>query len=235
VVPAVEHQHDFASGHLAGEADHLGVRLRGGERELPLRQPVAPGQVLGDRDRVLAGQQELGAVLHPTGDCIDDRVRRVAAEGAHVRDVHVEIGVPVDVCELGALAVGHPDRRVVVEVVHPHHRHAARHRTAGLLLERQGSGPFGNEASVLRLLELSHACGVDAGRVRHAYPGRMISTFSCDIAYSDSPAASRASASLRNMCHHMHFSWRHFTVCQYLCSKDASLSAPCPRRRPAQP
>ena len=99
VVLGVEHQHDLPAGQLPGEADHFGVRLGRRQRELPLRQPIAAGQVLGDCDRVLARQQELGAELHSTGDGIDDRARRVAAEGAHVGDVHVEVGVPVDVGE----------------------------------------------------------------------------------------------------------------------------------------
>ena len=157
VVMGVEHQHDLPSRQLAREADHLGVRLGGREGELPLGQPVAVGEVLGDDDRVLTGQQELVAELHATGDGLDHRRGRVAAEGAHVRHVHVEVGVPVDVGEARALPVRHPDRRVVVEVVHPRHRHAPWHRAARLLLKCHGLRPLGNEAGVLGFLERPNA------------------------------------------------------------------------------
>ncbi len=167
VVLAVEHQHDLPTGELPREADHLRIRLRGREGELPFRQPVAVGEVLGHGDRILAGQQKLVAELHPTRDGLDHRTRRVAAEGAHVGHVEVEVGVPVDVGEGGALAVGHPDRGVLVEVVHPRHRHAPGHRASRPLLQRHRSGPFGNEASVLGLFELSHAGQIDAGQVGH--------------------------------------------------------------------
>ena len=53
VVVAVEHEHLVASGHDPGHADRLGVRLRGRERVLPLRQAVAAAELLGDDDRVL--------------------------------------------------------------------------------------------------------------------------------------------------------------------------------------
>lgn len=133
VVLAVEHQHDLPSRQLTSETDDLRVRLRGREGELPLRQPVAISKVLGDDDRVLTGQQKLAAEPHPAGDGLDDGPRRVAAEGTHIRHVHVEVDVPIDVGEAGALAVRHPDRRVLGEVVHPCHRHARWHRAARLL------------------------------------------------------------------------------------------------------
>jgi hypothetical protein len=102
--------------------------LRGRRGELPLRQAVALGEVLGHRDRVLAGEQELVPAPHLPGDRLGHGRRRVAAERAHVGHVEVEVGVPVDVGEVRALAMRHPDGRVVVEIVHPRHRHAARHR-----------------------------------------------------------------------------------------------------------
>jgi hypothetical protein len=80
VVLAVEQQHDLAACELAGQADDLGVGLGRRRGELPLRQPVAAREVLGDDDRVLAGQQELVAECHPARDRLDDRRRRVAAK-----------------------------------------------------------------------------------------------------------------------------------------------------------
>ena len=100
VVLRVEHQHDLPSRQLAGEADHLGVRLGGRQGELPLGQALAIGEVIGDDDRVFAGEQELVAELHLTCHGLHHRRGRVAAEGAHVRHVHVQVGVPVDVGEV---------------------------------------------------------------------------------------------------------------------------------------
>ena len=158
VVLGVEHQHDLSPRQLTSEADHLGVCLGGREGELPLRQPVAAGEVLGDGDRVLAGQQKLVSELDSPGDRFDDRGRRVAAEGAHISHIHVEVGVPVDVGETGAPAMRHPNRRMVVEVVHPCHRHAPRHRAARSLDERQRPRPLSNESSVLGFLQPPDAC-----------------------------------------------------------------------------
>lgn len=39
-------------------------------------------------------------VLHATGDGLDDRRRRVGAGAAHVADIRVEVGVPVDIGEI---------------------------------------------------------------------------------------------------------------------------------------
>ena len=41
------------------------------------------------------------------------------AEGARVRDVHVYALVPVGVAEMRPLPVRYPDRRMVVDLVHP--------------------------------------------------------------------------------------------------------------------
>ena len=119
VVLAVEDEHHLPPGRVPGEPDHLGVRLRRGQRELPLRHAVAGGEVLGDRDRVLAGKQELVAELHAFRDRLHDRRRGVSTERAHVGHVHVEVRVAVEVGEIGTRSVRDGDRRVLVEVVHP--------------------------------------------------------------------------------------------------------------------
>jgi len=92
--------------------------------------------VLGHDDRILAGHEELVADGHPSGHGLHDGVRSVATERGHVRDVHVEIRVPVDVGDGRTVPVRYEYRRVFVEVVHPRHRHAARHRPAGSLEQR---------------------------------------------------------------------------------------------------
>ena len=73
VVLAVEDEHGLATGHLPRQADHLDVRLRRRRGELPLRHPVASGEMLGDGDRILARQQELIAALDPPRDGLDHR------------------------------------------------------------------------------------------------------------------------------------------------------------------
>ena len=61
---------------------------------------------------------------------------------------------------------------------------------------------------------------------------QRFSMFSCDIAYSRSPAASRASASLAKAPHQTIFLLRHSATRHIVRSKAASLSAPRPRRHP---
>ena len=139
-------------------------RLRRRECELPLRQPKSTDQVFGHDDRVFAGHQELVTEGHPSAHGLHDGVRRMATERAHVCDVHVEIRVPVDVGDGGAVPVRHEHRRVLVEVVHPGHRHAPWHRPAGQFEQRHGHRPFGHEARILAGLESIEAVLIDHGR-----------------------------------------------------------------------
>src|SRR3972149_2872296 len=78
VVLPVEHENDLAPGGLSRQPDDLRIRLSRGERELPLRQPVSRGQVLGKWGRVLAGKQELVAEAHPSGYRLDYWIRRMS-------------------------------------------------------------------------------------------------------------------------------------------------------------
>ena len=168
VVLPVEHQHDVAARGLAREPDHLGVGLRRGQRELPFGHPVPVGEMLGDGSHVLAREEELVAERHPRGDGLDDRVGRMAAEPAHVGQVQVGVGVPVDVRERGALAVAHHDRWMLVQVVHPGHRDAARHGAVRTFDRGHRSRVLVHEAGVLRHVELADAVDVDPGEVgRH--------------------------------------------------------------------
>ena len=136
VVLAVEHQDPVAAGRDAGHADRLGVRVRRGARVLPLRQPEAAGELLGHDDRVLDREQELVAAGDPVAHGAHQRLRRVAAEHRHVGDVEVAVLVAVDVGEVGALALGDPQRQVVVAADHPGHRDAVGHDPPAALEER---------------------------------------------------------------------------------------------------
>jgi hypothetical protein len=89
VVLAVEQEHLVTAGDDPRHPGRLRVGLRGGERELPHRQRVSAGELLGDDDRVLGREQELVAPRYTVGDGPDDRLGSVAAEHRHVRDVEV--------------------------------------------------------------------------------------------------------------------------------------------------
>ena len=87
------------AGQRARDADRLGVGVRRAQRELPLRQAVPAAELLRDPERVLVRQQELRAPRHAAAHGLHHRLRRVAAEHAHVRDVEVGVLVAVDVAE----------------------------------------------------------------------------------------------------------------------------------------
>jgi len=124
--------------------------------------------VLRDGDRIFGREQELVAACHLGAHGLDDGGRRVPAEGAHVGDVHVQIAVPVRIGEVRALALGHPDRGVLVEIVHPGHRDAARHRPTGPLKQRSRFGPRGDKPGVLGFEHRPSLLPVDLPQAVHS-------------------------------------------------------------------
>ncbi len=86
---------------------HGGFGARVGEP--PQGQVEAPGQLAGDPDRVLGRLGEVRAAPHPVADRRDDGRMCVSGNGSAVAAVHVDVLGAVNVVDLRALAVAHPD------------------------------------------------------------------------------------------------------------------------------
>ena len=167
VVVPLEQHHDLAIGDGASQPDRLGVRLRRRERELPVGlERIAPRELLGDRDRVLGRQQELGREPHALADGLHDLGHRVAAEHREVARVEVDVGETVDIGEPRALAVIDVDRCVVVRG-HPRHRRAVRHVRARSSEKRVGARTIDAEPLELFLVESSDQVPIEVALGRH--------------------------------------------------------------------
>ena len=166
VIVAVEQQYDLPAGRRASQPDRLGVRLGRGQRELPVAHRIAPRQLLGDLDRRLGRQQELGRPGGLVGDRADDRRVGMAAEHRHVGGVEVDVVEAVDVGESGAGAVRDVDGLVVVRR-HPGAGDAVGHVRAGPLQRRQRARPVGPEPGELLLVQGADTSAVEVAVRRH--------------------------------------------------------------------
>ena len=110
VVAALDLDDEVAAGQRASEVHrvHGGLGARVGEP--PQRQLEAAGQLAGDPDRVLGGLGEVRAAPDLLADRGDDRRMCMSRNGSAVAAVHVDVLGAVDVVDLGARAVAHPDR-----------------------------------------------------------------------------------------------------------------------------
>ena len=79
------------------EPDREAVGVGRGERELPVRQAEAAGQLLADPERVLGREHERDARARLLRDRRDGRRRRVAGHRAGVAEAEVDVVVAVDV------------------------------------------------------------------------------------------------------------------------------------------
>ena len=163
VVAVVDHDDLRPAGQVAGVADHVPVRVRGGERELPLGQAEAPGQLLGG-DRGVLGRQHRGDA--PAGLEAD---RRDGSRGewpdisAGVAQAQVDVLDSVHAGEVGALGLRDVDREGTGPLHHPRHRHAAGqvpHRPLG---QRPGPRPGRGEDGLLGGLERGQPGSIGAG------------------------------------------------------------------------
>ena len=109
VVAALDLDDEVPPGERAGQVDRVHGRLGAGVGEPPQRQTEPAGQLAGDPDRVLGGLGEVGAAPDPVAHRGDDRRMGMSRNGSAVTAVHVDVLVAVDVVDLGALAVAHPD------------------------------------------------------------------------------------------------------------------------------
>src|SRR2546430_1243283 len=133
---------------------------------------VATGKLLGDEDRLLGGEEELGRARHPLLDGSDDRRLRVAAEHRHVARVEVDVVVTVDVGERGAVATVDVDRQVVVRG-HPRHRRPVRHVRGGAGKELERPRPLGTEPRELGVVQLAYPVPIEVAQRGHVGGGYL--------------------------------------------------------------
>ena len=188
----LEQQDDVAPGRGACQADRLGVGLRGGQGELPMRLPrVATSELLGDEDRLLGREEELGRASHPLLDGSNDRRVRVAAEHRHVARVEIDVVVAVHVGERGAVATVHVDRQIVVRG-HPRHRCPVRHVRLGAGQELKRLRPLGAEPRELGVVQLADPVPIEVaqrGHVGGGYPRTRTPTRRATVRGEDARAA----------------------------------------------
>ena len=109
VIAALDLDDQIASGQGAGKVDRVHGGLGAGVGEAPQRKVEATGQLTGYPDGVLGRLREVRAATHPVADRFDDRRMRMPGNGSAVAAVHVDVLVAVDVVDLRAAAVAHPD------------------------------------------------------------------------------------------------------------------------------
>ncbi len=111
VVVAIEQHDDLASRHGPGKTDGLGVRLRGGQRELP-ENGTGYRRARSSATQTASSVGSRNWVERATcaGDGFHHGRVGVAAEHGHVGGVEVEVGRAVDVRETSTIAAVHEDR-----------------------------------------------------------------------------------------------------------------------------
>ena len=158
VVAPVEDEHLRPAGDVAREADREPVRIGGGERELPARQPEAPRELVADGECVLAREHERDPAPRLLLDRAHGRLGRVPGHRARVAEAEVDVLEPVDVAEARALRLDREHREAAGPADHPVHRHAGEQRRLRLLRERVRARMLPLEARELvveQLLELT--------------------------------------------------------------------------------
>ncbi len=150
VVAPVEDEHLPAAGHLAGQPQGEPVRVRGGQRELPEREPEAPRQLLADPGRVLGREHRRRAAGRLGSHRLHDRLRRVAGHRAGVAEAEVDVLVAVDVDDPRACRLLDEDREAAGPARHPAHRDAEQERGAERSLSSSERGCAARNASSSR-------------------------------------------------------------------------------------
>ena len=124
VVAPVEDEDLRPAGQLAGEPDRESIGVRRRQRELPARKSETARQLLTHPERVLARQHQgdsMGGLLRHSAH---GRLRRVPGHRACVPEAEVDVLVPVDVAEAGALSIGGKHGKAARPTDHPRHRDA---------------------------------------------------------------------------------------------------------------
>ena len=134
---------------LAAEPDEEAVGVGRGDAELPVPQAEAPGHQLADGAGVLARQHRRHPALQLRVDRGDRRARGVAAHRPGVAEAEVDVGVAVDVGDLGALRLADVDGEATGPARHPVHRHPREQILGGAFVHLARAGVGGLEALLL--------------------------------------------------------------------------------------
>ena len=129
VVAALDLDDEVAAGGGAHEVHRVHRGLGARVAEPPERQAEPSRELLRDDDGVLGRLREVGAARDPLADRTHDRRVRVTHQRDAVAAVQVDVLRPVDVVDLGARAVGQPDRLRLGDL--PVRRRPAGERPAG--------------------------------------------------------------------------------------------------------
>jgi hypothetical protein len=151
VVAPREHEHAGAARELAAEAQREPVGVGRRERELPLRQAEAPGQLVADPRGVRGREHHRRAAprLQPLPHRRDRRRRRMTGHRARVAEAQVRVLVPVDVHDPRAARLGQVDREAARPLRHPGHRHPAQQMPLRVLVRGERTRPRGGEPLAL--------------------------------------------------------------------------------------
>ena len=161
VVAPVEHGHLRPAREVAGEAQHEAVGVGGAERELPRRQPEAPGQVAGHPGGVGRGEHGGDAVGGLACHGLGDERPGVAAHRPGVAEREVDVLDPVGVGDAGAVGLGGHHGEGTRPAGHPRHRHPAQQPGPGLGRELGRPGVQLHEAGPLAGEQLVEPVPVD--------------------------------------------------------------------------
>ena len=114
-------------GDVAGQADGEAVGVGRRQGELPVLQAEAVRELRGHPERVLRRQHRGDAAPGLGGDGGDRPLRGVPGHGAGVAEAEVDVLVPVDAGEPGAVRLGHVGRERARPARHPVHGDAVEH------------------------------------------------------------------------------------------------------------
>ena len=171
VVAPVEHEDPRPAGGAPGDAQREAVGIRRAQRKLPRRQAEPPGELGGDRRRVLRREHRRRAPVRPVGDRRGHGRHGVAGHGARCRRGR-------DRCSRCRRrrgrgrrdGLGDEQREVAGPAPHPGHRHAGQEvrRTGGRQLGRPwvGGAEVGRSRSCSSASRARSRRGVNEARRR---------------------------------------------------------------------
>src|SRR5271169_2966866 len=94
---------------FAGDANGEAIGVRGGERELPVRQTEAALQFFADPHGIFCGQHECQTLAEAIGDCVHYGFGGMTSHCAGVAETEVDVVVAVYVGEMRTAGVSDED------------------------------------------------------------------------------------------------------------------------------
>ena len=133
VVAPVEHQDLGPAGEIPRDPQDEAVGVRGGESQLPQRQPEAALELAGHPDGVRGGHHGGDTVPGPLGQHVGHKGEGMAGHGPGIAQSEVDVLVAVDVGDAGAFCGLHEHGETSGPTGHPRHGHAGEEVLLGLL------------------------------------------------------------------------------------------------------